>query len=88
MDPFRQNCSASARVAGYSSRIGETVRMLLGVTLLQREVLEAKAGGASTVQVETRGTGRSTLTARSEPYNGRAIHATQLKQIANAHGWL
>jgi len=49
MDPFRQNCSASARVAGYSSRIGETVRMLLGVTLLQREVLEAKAGGASTV---------------------------------------
>ena len=32
-----------------SSRIGETVRMLLGVTLLQREVLEAEAGGASTV---------------------------------------
>jgi hypothetical protein len=49
MDPFRQNCSVSARMAGCSSRIGETVRMLLGVTLLQREVLEAKAGGASTV---------------------------------------
>jgi hypothetical protein len=42
-------------MAGCSSRIGETVSMLLGVTLLQREVLEAKAGGASTVQVETRG---------------------------------
>ena len=49
MDPFRQNCSASARMARCSSCIGETVRMLLGVTLLQREVLEAKAGGASTV---------------------------------------
>jgi len=49
MDPFLQNCSASARMAGCSSCIGETVRMLLGVTLLQREVLEAKAGGASTV---------------------------------------
>jgi hypothetical protein len=36
-------------MAGCSSRIGETVRMLLGVMLLQREVLEAKAGGASTV---------------------------------------
>ena len=36
-------------------RIGETVRMFLGVTLLPREVLETKAvGGASTVKVERR----------------------------------
>jgi hypothetical protein len=49
MDPFRENCSASARMDGCSSRVGETVRTVLGVTLLQREVLEAKAGGASTV---------------------------------------
>ena len=53
--------------------------MLFGVTLLQREVLEAKAGGASTVQVETRGTGRSTLTAHSEPYNGTVLHASRVK---------
>ena len=78
MDPGRWNCSASARMAGCSSRIGETLRMLLGVTLLQREVLEAKAGGASTVT----GGGASyctTLTAHSEPYNGTVLHASQLK---------
>jgi hypothetical protein len=56
----------------------------IGIKLLQREVLEAKAGGASTVQVETRGTRRSTLTARSEPYNGTVLHASRLKQNANA----
>ena len=42
--------------------------MILGVTLLQREALEAKAvGGASTVKVEA--VVCTTLTARSEPYN-------------------
>ena len=79
MDPGRRNCSASARMVGCSTRIGETLRMLLGVTLLQREVLEAKAvGGASTV---TGGDRRHalTLTAHSEPYNGTVLHASRLK---------
>ena len=33
---------ASARMAECLSRIGETVRMILRVTLLQREILETK----------------------------------------------
>ena len=57
--------------------------MILGVTLLQREALEAKAvGGASTVKVEA--VVCTTLTARSEPYNRKAIHASGVKQGANA----
>ena len=44
--------------------------MFLGVTLLLREILEAKAGGgASTVKVEA--VVCTTLTAHSEPYNRR-----------------
>jgi hypothetical protein len=58
--------------------------MAFGLTLLQREVLEAKAGGASTVKGGDEGTGRSTLTARSEPYNGTVLQASRLKQSANA----
>jgi hypothetical protein len=50
----------------------------IGVTLFQREVLETKAvGGASTVKVEA--VVCTTLTARSEPHNGKAIHASQLR---------
>ena len=57
--------------------------VLVGVTLFQREVLETKAvGGASTVKVEA--VVCTTLTARSEPYNRKRIHATNLNQGANA----
>jgi hypothetical protein len=46
-----------------------------GMKLLQREALEAKAvGGASTVKVEA--VVCTTLTARNEPYNRKAINAS------------
>jgi len=57
--------------------------MLLGVTLLPRETLEARAvGGASTVQVDA--VVCTTLTAHSEPYNPKVFHASQVNQSANA----
>jgi hypothetical protein len=59
------------------SRLGTNHGWVLGVTLLQREVLEAKAGGASTVKVEA--VVCTTLTAHSEPYNGTVLHASRLK---------
>ena len=52
--------------------------LLSGVTLLQREALEASPGAASTVKVEA--VVCTTLTARSEPYNRKAIHASRLNQ--------
>ena len=53
------------------------------MTLLQREALEAKAvGGASTVKVEA--VVCTTLTARSEPYSRKAIHASRRGEGANA----
>jgi hypothetical protein len=59
--------------------LGETVSVVLsGVTLLQREALEARPGAASTVKVEA--VVCTTLTARSEPYNRKAIHASRLNQ--------
>jgi translation initiation factor 6 (eIF-6) len=61
----------------------KTIVVVVGVTLFQREVLETKAvGGASTVKVEA--VVCTTLTARSEPYNRKGIHATNLKQRADA----
>ena len=57
--------------------------VVVSVTLFQREVLETKAvGGASTVKVEA--VVCTTLTARSEPYNRKGIHAINLKQRADA----
>ena len=50
--------------------------LLSGVTLLQREALEARPGAASTVKVEA--VVCTTLTARSEPYNRKAIHVSEL----------
>ena len=50
--------------------------LLSGVTLLQREALEARPGAASTVKVEA--VVCTALTARSEPYNRKAIHASRL----------
>jgi hypothetical protein len=51
------------------------------MTLLQREALEAKAvDGASTVKVEA--VVRATLTARSEPYNRKVIHASRVRDDA------
>jgi hypothetical protein len=53
--------------------------------LLQREALEAKAvGGASTVKVEA--VVCTTLTAHSEPYNRKAIHASRLNQARMRNG--
>ena len=47
------------------------------MTLLQREALEGRPGAASTVKVEA---GVCTaLTARSEPYNRAALHASRLE---------
>jgi hypothetical protein len=61
------------------------VRMFPGLKLFRREVLETKAvGGASTVKVEA--VICTTLTARSEPYNRKGIHATNLKQGGDARG--
>ena len=63
--------------------LGETVSVVLsGVTLLQREALEASPGGASTVKVEA--VVCTTLTAHSEPYNRAALHASRLGKGANA----
>ncbi len=56
-----------------------------GVTLLQREVIEAKAvAERAQSRWRRRAAGRSTLTARSEPYNRKALHASRRKQSAKA----
>ena len=56
---------------------------VIGVTLLQREALKAKAvGEASTVKVEA--VVCTTLTARSELYNGAVLHAANWEHDANA----
>src|ERR1051326_3236067 len=49
------------------------------MTLVQREASEAKAvGGASTVKEERKPRPVVSLTARSEPYNWAALHASRL----------
>jgi hypothetical protein len=60
-------------------------RWVFDVTLLQREVLEAKAvGGASTLKEERKPRPVVSLTERSEPYNGTVLHTSRAKQSANA----
>ena len=58
---------------------------VVGMKLLQREALEAKAvGGASTVKEERKPRPVVSLTERSEPYNRAALHASRLGKGANA----
>jgi hypothetical protein len=53
----------------------------------EREALEAKAvGGASTVKEERKPRPVVSLTARSEPYNQTAIHASRLNQARMRNG--
>jgi len=60
-------------------RVATAKHPFIGLKLLLRESLEAKTvGGASTLKEERKPRPVASLTARSEPYNRKAIHASGL----------